>query len=166
MSEPTRMMTVEDATLADGTSIPRWTPVWTFGDGDEGITTVDWRGRRSTLPSDLLTATPVLPPHPDQLTRLDPCVAEIVAGRWPLTERLQDQRMFVWYRCPHGAWYLRETRGGIALYEKLIFVGMLPGEPDDYELAARWRDWHTLPDDALNYLRVALPLPKGGPNDK
>jgi hypothetical protein len=48
-------------------------------------------------------------------------------------------------------------RGGIGLYSRWIFVGLLDEPIDEARFIAGWQEYHALPDDALNYLGIALP---------
>ena len=61
-----------------------------------------------------------------------------------------------WYfeilRCKrHGNLFLRDVKGGIAMYERFIFVGQDP----DSSYEDIWRRFHWLSDDELNWQGIA-----------
>lgn len=141
--EPIRGVLIREASIGRY-SLPADTPIWIVGvRGDSRE--VEYRSARGVLPAGSVAESPIARPTEAQLRSLDACFG-LPEGAF--TEvHVDPESLFVVQRCKaHGRLFLRDTRGGIGMYERVTLLG--PEETGDW--TSIWHRYHGMSDDWLN----------------
>jgi hypothetical protein len=142
--EPKRGMVVRDVT-AGGQVVSAGSPVWIAGARGERLE-LEFRSKRFLVAADDVVEAPVPAPTLEALRRLDSCFGLPSSGFELL---LADSvNMCEVVRCKaHGQVFLRDTRGDVAMYERVSIL--TSGEADDWVVV--WNRYHQMSDDWLNW---------------
>lgn len=142
MKDPEQALTLRPVTIGSKT-LPAGERVWVWG-RSSGFADVERGDHRGKVPEDALTAYPVEPPSLDALRKLDACFGlPDVAFE---CEHIDHDRYFEIVRCKaHGRRFLRDVRGGILMYTRLILLTDADtGSPLDI-----WKKYHWIADSLL-----------------
>ncbi len=141
--EPIRGILIREASIG-GYALPPDTPIWILGVQGESRE-VEYRDARGALPAGSVAESPIARPTEAQLRSLDACFG-LPEGAFT-DVHVDPQNLFVIQRCnAHGRLFLRDTRGGIGMYERVTLLG--PEETSDW--TSIWRRYHGMSDDWLN----------------
>ena len=142
--EPRRGLIIRPVSFA-GYSLGPDTHVWLL-DSDAERWQVEFRDRQGTLSLADVLECPVSRPTIEQLRKLDPCFGRPDDAFHD--EHVSPEHYFVVQRCrAHGAWFLRDTRGTIAMYDRVTLLSHEDG--DDW--VSIWSRYHAMSDDWLSY---------------
>ncbi|HEY3667299.1 MAG TPA: hypothetical protein VGL19_14930 [Polyangiaceae bacterium] len=124
--------------------------VWVW-DSDESLLEIECRGQRGRVPRSAVAFSPVPAPTLAVLQRLDACFGG--ASELFEVEHQDPTRYFSIERCKaHQRRFLRSSRGGVAMYERLTLLEERDdGAPDDV-----WNRYHAMSNNWLNWLGRSL----------
>jgi len=126
-----------------GRELPAGTPVWSHGGGD-----IEHRDQHARVDASAFVTLPVRAPSLDAVRALDACF-----GLGPDAfeiEHADDASYWSIARCKaHGRRFLRDMRGGVAMYESTTLVEDAERDDDPETL---WRRYHAMPIDLLFHL--------------
>lgn len=139
--DPEKAVTLHSVT-SGGKTIPAYTVVWVMS-RDSGSAEIEYRGGRARISERHLAAYPVKGPGLEVLRQLDSCFGldDSAFER----EHIDHERYFEVVRCKaHQSRFLRDTRGTIGMYSRLILL-----RADDGDAAEAWSKYHAISDAEL-----------------
>ena len=147
--EPVKGMIVEPVMLG-GIRVEKGTPIWITAEEPESYQ-IEYNQRFYPMPKKLAVKCPVPRPAIDELKKLDSCFGD---SEDAFEEVIKDMTSYYRFlRCKaHGNFFLEDTRGGIGMYSRLIYIGQI----DHHSFEGIWSKYHYVPDDLLNYMGIAL----------
>ncbi|MCJ7772033.1 MAG: hypothetical protein MUP22_02750 [Desulfobacterales bacterium] len=123
------------------------THVWVHNQNKE-TAEIEYKNKFCIIPSKIVIESPVPLPDKNVLLALDPC---FLSDNSAFVEVYTSDKYYRILQCKkHNTKFLEDSRGGIALYSKLIYIE----KPDD-EPGIIWEHYHSMSDDWLNYLKIA-----------
>jgi hypothetical protein len=143
MGDPVKAMLVRPVAVG-GRELAPGTPVWCHRSAT-GVE-IEHHGKRARVDADAVVDAPVRGASLDQLRELDACF-----GLPPEAFEVEHEDTTSYYsiaRCKHGRRFLRDLRGGAAMYETTTLLD----DSDDGPPGAIWRRYHAMPIDWLLYL--------------
>jgi hypothetical protein len=140
--EPSRAFTIKPVTLGNK-NVPPYTIVWVLKRSGE-IVEIEFKEKHGPVPADSIIPYPVKGPGLESLKRLDPCFG--LSDEAFIVEHSDSGYLFEILRCKeHGRRFLRDTRGGIAMYTTLTLLL----ESDDDKPKEIWKKYHYISDSLL-----------------
>ena len=147
--EPQRGIVIRQVHV-DGKTIDQSKYVWLLGSPSNGVVSIEINNMKHFIPQDAVVSCPVPSPSVDALRTIDECFGKS-ESHFDVLHKSQE-KWFRILRCKaHGRLFLEDTRGGAAIYDRLIMV-----EDDQEDFKAIWSRYHSMSDDWLNYLGIAL----------
>lgn len=142
--EPKRVMMIRDIT-GRNLALRASDDVWILGPPEDGFIFVEKKNKQEKIPEHAVMEVPVPPPDIDELRKKDDCFGR--SDEHFKEVYRSDMYMFRFLQCKrHGKFFLDDTRGGLAMYSRLILVD------DDYAKESPetiWNRYHSMPDDWL-----------------
>lgn len=151
--EPRRILVIDSIPLNNGQFLQQWTYVWKLEEELCGMVLIEHKNHEYKIPANQTVETPVPAPSMDRLTALDPCFVDLKRNLQEVYRN--DSYMFIIYSCPHGNYFMEDTQGGIAMFNRWIYLSRVDDLSDD-NLKRLWSKYHNLPYDALYYMGIAL----------
>ena len=123
--------------------------VWILGMAENGRIPVEYKNHMTTVPENHVIQCPVPRADLDDLRKKDDCFGR--PGDYFTEEFNSERYWFRLLRCKrHGRLFLEDTRGGIAMYTRMILVTSTDEDPETI-----WNQYHSMSDDWLNHLGIA-----------
>ena len=140
--EPKRALTLKSVIIGNKT-IPADRLLWVQKRAD-GFSDVEYKDQKGRVPNGVIAPYPVKAPSLDELRKHDPCFG-LPDSAFEI-EYLDHDNYFMISRCKsHGSRFLRDTRGGVAMYELITLLDDSDiGSPDEV-----WRKYHHMSDSWL-----------------
>jgi len=148
--EPKRGMIIRDFT-GRNLALRASDDVWILGPPEDGYVLVEKKNKQEKIPEHTVVDIPVPSPEINELRKKDDCFGRSAKHFKEVYK--SDKDMFRLLRCKrHGKLFLDDTRGGLAMYSRLILVD---DENANESPETIWNRYHSMPDDWLQYLCIA-----------
>ena len=126
--------------------------VWILGPPEEGCVLVEKKNKQEKIPGQAVVDIPVPVPDIKELRKKDDCFGR--SDKHFKEVYRSEMHMFRLLRCKrHGKLFLEDTRGGVAMYNRLI---LLADDDTNESPETIWSRYHSMPDEWLKYLCIAL----------